>query len=129
MFILQTCGDVTSGRMFCQTPHINITDSFANRETSDKETSGAQLTTSPSSTKYPVNQQDDKIPASDEESLNFYIGFKLDGVESYTNLSDSLDMFDYGKIMYYTVQPQINVMTFEKFIPYSGVKISIEVRY
>ena len=67
------------------------------------------------------------IVASDQ-TLDFYLGFKLDGVTSYKNLSDTKDMIDFAKITYYVTEPEIEPREFEPFIPYSGQTITILVR-
>ena len=106
--------------MYCQTPHVSIPNTFDSWESSASSTS---------STKYPVHQRNDLTLVTADEALDFYIGFKLDGVRAYKNLSDTKYAFPYGKITYYTIQPQIRVMDFETFIPYSGRKINIQVSY
>ena len=79
--------------------------------------------------RYPrsIEQEDDKTLIAENEALDFYLGFKLDGVQSYTNLSDTKDMVKYAKFTYYSQQPEIPVVEFEPFVPYSGMKIHIQV--
>ena len=76
-----------------------------------------------------VEQEADKTLIADNEALDFFLGFKLDGVQSYTNLSDTKDMVDYAKFTYLSQQPEILVGEFEPFVPYSGMKIQIKVNF
>ena len=74
-----------------------------------------------------VQQEADQTLIAENEILDFYLGFKLDGVQSYTNLSDTKDMVDYAKFTYFSEEPEIPIAEFEPFVPYSGMKIRIPV--
>ena len=74
-----------------------------------------------------VQQEADQTFKAEDEILDFYLGFKLDGVRSYTNLSDTKDMVDYAKFTYFSEEPEIPVAGFEPFVLYSGMRIQIKV--
>ena len=74
-----------------------------------------------------IEKESDFTLATSEQTLDFYLGFILDGDKSYTNLSDTKDMIKYAKVTYYTIDPEIEVNTFEPFIPNSGMEIAIKV--
>ena len=74
-----------------------------------------------------VQDKSDFTIITSDETLDFYLGFKLDGVTSYKNLSDTKDMFDYSKMTYFVTEPEIFINEFEPFIPYSGMTINIKV--
>ena len=114
-------------KLYCRTPRIDIPEAFEGWETNNVESSASLPISNPSSTRYPVHHPNDLTLVSENRSLDFYIGFQLDGVTSYKNLSNTLDMFHHGTIMLYTLQPQIMKMDLEVFVPYSGERIHIKV--
>ena len=74
-----------------------------------------------------VQQEADQTLIAENEVLDFYLGFKLDGVQFYKNLSDTKDMVDYAKFTYFSEEPEIPEAEFEPFVPYSGMRIRIPV--
>ena len=80
--------------------------------------------------RYPrsVEREADQTLLAGNELLDFYLGFKLDGVQSYKNLSDTKDMVDYAKFSFVSEVPEISVIDFKPFVPYSGAKIRIKVK-
>ena len=64
-----------------------------------------------------VQQEADQTLIAENEILDFYLGFKLDGVQSYKNLSDTKDMVDYAKFTYFSEEPEIPEAEFEPFVP------------
>ena len=77
-----------------------------------------------------IEQESDFTLVTSEQTLDFYLGFILDGDKSYTNLSDTKDMIDYAKVIYHSTEPQVNTENeFEPFIPNSGMRITIKVGY
>ena len=74
-----------------------------------------------------VQQEADQTLIAENEILDFYLGFKLDGVQSYKNLSDTKDMVDYAKFTYFSEEPEIPEAEFEPFVPYSGMRIQSKV--
>ena len=49
-------------------------------------------------------------------------------MQSYKNLSDTKDMVDYAKFRFVSEVPEISVIDFKPFVPYSGEKIRIKVK-
>ena len=74
-----------------------------------------------------VREEADRTLIAGDEKLDVFLGMKLDGVQSYTNLSDTKDMLDYGKFTYFSQEPKITVVEFEPFRPYSEAEIRIKV--
>ena len=73
------------------------------------------------------NSEADQTLTAENEILDFYLGFKLDGVQSYTNLNDTKDMVNYAYFTYFSEEHEISFAEFEPFVPYSGMKIRIPV--
>ena len=110
--------------MYCWTPQINLPEAFKGWDQEEPRKRRA----SSSAGKETVDKESDLTLKTRDQTLDFYIGFKLDGVTSYKNLSDTKDMFHYGKISYLSTPPTIESDNhFGTFVPYTGVKISIKV--
>ena len=63
------------------------------------------------------------------ETLDFYLGFQLDGVETYKNLSATAELKQFSKITVYSEVPEISKTDtkFAPFRPNCGDKIHIKV--
>ena len=69
------------------------------------------------------------VRAGDEE-LEFYLGFQLDNVKNYENLSDTIDMYEFGQMVVYSEAPEVTQnVEFPPFVPGSGQRIRIPVNY
>ena len=115
-FMLQSCYVTNSSTMFCATPTVEVPYSSAQNMTSSraKRDSVRPFVSTP--------------PAENEDQiLDLHLGFSLDGVQSYNNLSDTKDMLDYAQIRYHTILPQVFLTEFDVFVPKSGAKIRIQV--
>jgi hypothetical protein len=65
------------------------------------------------------------IPLADE-SLDIYIGFRLDGVLSYSNLSDTKDMLRYHDFTFYQALPRVSeVKEFGEHVPGTWIHIKV----
>ena len=92
-----SCAGDTSDTLKCPTPKLNVPDQF--KDTFDAKT----------------GPYDEDSPATDYtwniegESLDFYLGIKLDGDETYTDLSLSLPQ--YSQIKVYILEPEFDRFT------------------
>ena len=132
-FFLQTCSVTNSTVMKCLTPEVDLPPAFKNWE-NETSTAGSQHPSSGESvndgnvTPSPEDPADKTVKINDQ-TLDFYLGFKLDGVTKYKNLSDTKDLIEYSQIKYYTVPPKIERTEFVPFVPFTNMTITIKVCY
>ena len=105
--------------MDCTTPRIDLPNSLQNDD--DESVLGRRRHGSTEGAK-PTHQI---VQASD--SLKIYIGFQLDGVSAYRNLTDTKDLLCCDVITFHETVPRVwEVQTFGEHIP--GRSIQVKVR-
>ena len=98
-----SCTVNTSDKLKCPTPGLEIPEQFKVNLHKKNELDNQQSTTDDK------NSDADYLLEIEGESLEFYLGIKLDGDESYTDLRESLPQ--YSQIQVYIFEPEFD--TFE----------------
>lgn len=112
-FIFQDCETLGAQVMECITPGFNLPPDFLNW---DGNTASA-------------GSNSDFTVKIKEQTLDFYLGFILDDVDEYKNLSENINLSEYGKITVFTQTPEFDVVQdMDPFIPYSGMHLNIKVK-
>ena len=108
-------------QMTCETPYFELPDAFKDWE--DNKEAKQQK---------PQGDSNNVTETMGEESLAFFLGFQLDGVNKYKNLSKTPEMKKYAQITVHTVLPRLVLGTGDSdsartFVPFSNEPIRFKV--
>jgi hypothetical protein len=140
-FCFQACVVLNSTTMLCVTPTIEAPESFTRApdygvlnnfsKSESKSESWKRRRSAPEvqAERNLASKKRRSAPTVEPvRSLELYVGFSLDGVRDYQDLSDTKDMIDYSRITYYTTPPTVlHPDSYDIFVPHSGAKIRIQV--
>lgn len=102
--------------MTCETPQFTLPRTFEDWEDNKQVTKQEEMASNFTVT-------------IESESLDFFLGFYLDGVKKYKNLNETTDMTEYSQITVHATLPSLHdsnsIIT---FVPFTNQRIAFKVR-
>jgi hypothetical protein len=105
--------------MNCVTPTIDLPDTFRTDGVDEIRSGIKQRGIS-------TDESRPKTSIDDDQSLEIYIGFRLDGLAAYKNLSDTKALLCCDAITFHEALPVVSeVQTFGEHVPGQSIRIKV----